>query len=119
MNWPPHTSITTIPNANTSDFLLWVPAPFRISGAVNRGVPPPSPFVLTSEFESRATVARPKSTIRAHPAASTSMFAYTLRHQHGYCKSCDGTYCFEVPMDDVTRMKITEAIGNAQQLRAW
>ena len=74
----------------------------RISGAVKRGVFPWCSLVLSSEFVSRAIVARPKSTIRALPAPSTSILAYV---SHGISVGSGNhagcTYSFDVSMDHV------------------
>lgn len=112
------TSIITIPNANTSDSLLWRPTLFKISGEVYRGVLACSLVVLSSEFVSRATIARPKSTSRAFPSASTSTFACADHHQHGFENISNSTYSFDVSVNQMARVKVIETFCNAKQLRA-
>ena len=58
------TSIMTMANEKMSAFLLRVP-PLKTSGAVHRGAWPLYPAALRMESKPLATVARPKSVIRA------------------------------------------------------
>jgi len=59
-----------------SDALLAAFPDPNISGAAHRRVELGSSEVLTSELESRAMVARPKSAIRAFPDPSTMIFGW-------------------------------------------
>lgn len=58
------TSIMTMANEKISAFLLRLP-PFKTSGAVHRGAWSLYPAALHMESKPLATVARPKSVIRA------------------------------------------------------
>lgn len=86
---------------------------------MNRGVVHRWSVVLASEFESRATVARPKSTIRALPDKSISILAYAhhgISIDDGNCAGC--THSLEISVDHVACVKIAETVGNAKQLEA-